>query len=159
MNICDYIKKKNVLHEVLPDGRIKQICALKIRRRGITSLDGFVQNGHLDLSYNMISSLDGFEQNGFLNLSYNKISSLDGFEQNGKLNLKNNKISSLENLSINSEYPLILEGNEVYRLFRIYLCENHTKVIQVIYSRGKFYFGTNYSNVSCTNIGFMKEML
>jgi Leucine-rich repeat (LRR) protein len=114
MNICDYIKKNNIPHQVLPDGRIKQVSALDLSASNITSLCGFVQRGWLYLRGNEISSLEGFVQNGYLDLSYNQITSLDGFEQNGTLDLAHNQITSLNGFVQNG--PLDLTSNQITSL-------------------------------------------
>ena len=95
MNICDYIRDNDLTFKMV-DGNMHQVETLYLGDKNITSLDGFVQNGDLDLSNNQITSLDGFVQNGQLDLRYNNITSLKGFVQNGYLNLRYNQITSLD---------------------------------------------------------------
>jgi hypothetical protein len=140
MNICDYIKQNNIPHEVLPDGKIKQVGNLQIISKGITSLDGFVQNGNLDLLGNEITSLKGFVQNGALDLKHNKISSLEGFEQNGYLYLEYNNISDLDGFIINQYSTVNLRGNRIYKFY----IRKHTFILySIIYSKGKFHIFSN----------------
>jgi hypothetical protein len=63
MNICEYIINNNLPHKVLSDGRIEQLGSYRIIDKDITSLDGFIQNGSLDLRGNDIESLEGFVTN------------------------------------------------------------------------------------------------
>lgn len=49
MNICDFIKENNLPHKV-ENGKVVQNGTLVLSNNQITSLNGFVQNGDLDLS-------------------------------------------------------------------------------------------------------------
>jgi hypothetical protein len=170
MNICDYIKKNNLPHEVLPDGKMKQTGTLycnyaninslrgfvqygylDLSHNQITSLNGFVQNGPLDLSYNQIDSVDGFVQRGYLDLSYNQITSLKGLKHTAYLDLSFNKIKSLDNFTPCNNTTIYLHGNSVYKIIiRI----KQKKVFNTLYCNGKFIFYTNQilSNLYTNNL-------
>jgi hypothetical protein len=94
MNICDYIKKHELPHQII-DGELYQVGVLYLNNKGITSLNGFFQTNRLYLKGNNITSLDGFNQTESLYLNDNKITSLNGFTQNDYLNLRGNNITSL----------------------------------------------------------------
>jgi hypothetical protein len=63
MNICDYIIKKKIPHKVLPDCRIMQVGSLNLTGRGITCLNGFIQNDDLYLMDNKILRFGNFVLN------------------------------------------------------------------------------------------------
>jgi Leucine-rich repeat (LRR) protein len=175
MNICDYIKKNNIPHQVLPDGRIKQVSALDLSASNITSLCGFVQRGWLYLRGNEISSLEGFVQNGYLDLSYNQITSLDGFEQNGTLDLAHNQITSLngfvhnnyldvsynwiislEGFMLSSNFVVHMSGNSIYKILK-----QSNRSGTILYNNGKIYLFSAHrlSNVHTEDLIIRNEYM
>ena len=113
MNITEVIKRKGLPYRMEGDIMV-QTEDYDLVNEGITSLDGFKQNGTLFLKYNQIKSLKGFEQRGFLDLDYNEIRSLEGFNQNGHLYLGNNRITSLDGFKQNG--VLYLRNNRITSL-------------------------------------------